>query len=414
MTHPSERIAGATSKHLAGKHVVLAVTGSIAAVRVVEIARELLRHGARVTPVMTRAACEILHPNALEFATGVAPVTKLTGQVEHVRDKECDLLLVAPATGNTISKMALGIDDTPVTTYFTALPDKSKCLVAPAMHESMWTSPFLEENLQRLSRAGVTILPPFFEEGKAKLPEPDVIVAHALRALSPGTLRGKRLLVINGSTVEPLDEMRVVTNKSTGRMGVALVEEAFRLGAHVEHWFGHGHVAHHESPAHVATKRFVTVADLLAMVEGTDLSRFDAVLMPAAISDYGPAASSGKIPSEGGDLTLRLSPLPKVVKALRERYHGALVAFKAESGIAEKALVEKARRSIAANRAAFVVANDLRSVGVDDTSVLLVDERDVRSVRGTKHEVAVAVLEKLARALPAQDAARPPGGPKLP
>lgn len=398
--HPSDAIRGSSSRLLEGRHVVLGVTGSISAVKSVELARELIRHGARVTPVMTREAEAILHPNALEFATGVAPVTRITGLVEHVRDMHADLLLVAPATGNTVSKMALGVDDTPVTTYFTALPDKSRCIVAPAMHDTMWDSPFLSENVERLRRAGVTVLDPVFEEGKAKLAEPVDVVEHVLRRLGPMTLRGRRVLVINGSTVEPLDEMRVISNKSTGRMGAALVEEAFRLGADVTHWFGHGHLD--RVPRLVPTRRFVTVADLLRLVDEELASgAFDAVLMPAAISDFGPAPQGGKIPSERERVTIELTALPKVVRRVREVFDGALVPFKAESGAAEKDLVERARLSVSRHRAAFVVANDLRGVGVSETSAFLVDERDVTPVRGLKHDVARAILDRLARALAA-------------
>ncbi len=398
--HPADRIRGSASRLLDGKRVVLGVTGSIAAVKAVELARELVRHGARVTAVMTREAQGILHPNALEFATGEPVVTGLTGQVEHVRDDGADLLLVAPATGNTVSKMALGIDDTPVTTYFTALADKSRAIVAPAMHDSMWGSPFLAENLDRLRRAGVAIVEPHFEEGKAKLADPEIVVEHVLRRLGPRSLAGRRVLVVNGSTIEPVDEMRVITNRSTGRMGAAIVEEAFRLGADVEHWFGHGHLDH--VPRHVPTRRFVTVRDLIGLVEAhVRPGAFDAVLMPAAISDFGPAPAVGKVSSDLERVTIELAPLPKVVRVVRERHDGALVPFKAESGVTEKELVERARASIERHRAAFVVANDLRAVAPDETSVLLVDARDVTPLAGPKREVARAILVRLAANLKA-------------
>ncbi|HLE96257.1 MAG TPA: bifunctional phosphopantothenoylcysteine decarboxylase/phosphopantothenate--cysteine ligase CoaBC [Candidatus Thermoplasmatota archaeon] len=392
--HPADRLRGSTSSHLAGKRIVLGVTGSIAAVKSVEVARELIRHGADVVPVMTRAATRILHPDALEFATGHAPVLELTGATEHVRDADADLLVVAPATGNTVAKLALGIDDTTVTTYFTARREKRRTIVAPAMHETMWESPPLQARLAELRAMGVTVLDPFFEEGKAKLPEPDAIVEHVLRALGPGTLAGKRVLVVNGSTLEPLDDMRVVTNRSSGRMGVALARGAWRLGADVEMWFGHGHVEH---PRHLPTRRFVTIADLQALAP--EAARFDAVLVPAAISDYGPARSEGKIPSEKGALELRLAPLPKFLVALRRHFRGVLVPFKAESGLPHAELVQRARRSLEANDAAFVVANDLGEVALDSTSALLVDRATAVPVSGTKDEVAAAVLARLAQEL---------------
>lgn len=396
--HPSDRIRGETSQLLAGKRIVLGVTGSIAAVKAVELARELIRHGAEVIPVMSPAATRILHPNALEFATGRKPVTELTGEVEHVRDLgrgvgKADLLLVAPCTGNTLAKIALGVDDSPVTTYASVGVATTPIVLAPAMHDSMYENPFLAARIAELKARGVTVLDPFLEEGKAKLPDPRVIVEHVLRALGGRRLAGKRVLVVTGSTIEALDEMRVVTNRSTGRTGIALAEAAFRMGAEVEVWFGHGHA---DVPEHLPLTRFVTVEDLLALAPRA--AEFDAILLPAAISDFGPAPAKGKIPSTEAP-RIRLAPLPKVVQELRRHARGALVPFKAESGVGEAELVRRARESFEANRAAFVVANDLRSVRVDATEVLLVDARAVEHVKGTKDDVARAILERLAREL---------------
>ncbi|MFA5860551.1 MAG: bifunctional phosphopantothenoylcysteine decarboxylase/phosphopantothenate--cysteine ligase CoaBC, partial [Candidatus Thermoplasmatota archaeon] len=284
--HPSGHIHGTSSRLLEGKTIVLGVTGSIAAVRSVELARDLLRHGARVVPVMTREAQRIIHPNALEFATGMKPITELTGAVEHVQmmgsgEGHAHLLLVAPCTANTLSKMALGIDDSPVTTFFSTGALKIPVLVAPAMHETMNEHPFLRENAEKLRKAGVHFVEPLKEEGKAKLAENDTIIEHALRLLGTQALRGKRVLVINGATWEPIDDMRVVGNRSSGRMGMALAREAWRAGADVEMWYAHGEAT---PLALVPTRRFGTVDELVRMVP--DAKHFDVVLVPAALSDY--------------------------------------------------------------------------------------------------------------------------------
>lgn len=394
--HPAERLRGTSSNLLDGKTIVLGVTGSIAAVRSVEVARELLRHGARIVPVMTREATRIVHPNALEFATGLKPITELTGQVEHVQftglgEGRADLLLVAPCTANTLSKMALGIDDSPVTTFFSTGMTRVPTLVAPAMHETMNESPFLRENVERLRKAGVRFVEPKMEEGKAKLQEPEVIAEHVMHLVGPRTLAGKRVLVVNGATQEPIDDMRVVSNRSTGEMGCALVREAFRHGAEVEHWFAHGEA---QPPTHVPTRRFSTVDDLLRMAP--DAARFDAVLVPAALSDYAPARRGGKVPSGAGDLDLKLAPLPKAIDELRKHVKGALVPFKAETG---GDITAKARATLARSGASFVVANDLGDVKPGRTRVTLVDAKDARPAEGTKDEVARAVLHRLAEAL---------------
>ncbi len=402
MMHPADAIRGTTSRLLSGRRIVLGVSGSIAAVKSIELARELIRHGADVIPVMTASAARIIHPNAIEFATGRAPVTSLTGDVEHVRElgrgsDKADLFLVAPCTGNTLAKIALGIDDSPVTTFASVGLATTPTLIAPAMHDTMFENTALQARIRELKAAGVHVMDPLFEEGKAKLADVDTIVEHVLRILGDNSLAGKRVLVVNGSTIEPLDEMRVMTNKSTGRTGAAIAREAWRMGADVEHWFGHGHV---DALPAVRTRRFVTVADLVAMAPET--AAFDAVLLPAAISDFGPAPVDGKLSSDAA-LTIHLAPLPKVVKAIRAHFDGVLVPFKAESGVEEKALVDRARGSVTANRAAFVVANDLRAVDVNATSVLMVDDRDVARLRGTKEEVARGILARVALALKAAD-----------
>ena len=398
MHRTAERLVGSTSTLLAGKTVVLCVTGSIGAVRTVELCRELLRHGARVVPVMSRDAQKILHPYALEFASGVKPVTEITGAVEHVGllgrgPGKADLLLVAPCTGNTLSKMALGIDDSVVTTFASTGLTTTPTLVCPAMHDSMYDNPFLVENVERLTRAGVHFLDPKLEEGKAKLAEPEDIAEHVLRLLGPGTLRGRRVLVVNGATQEPIDAMRVVSNRSTGRTGAVLAREAFRLGADVEHWFGHGET---ELPR-VPTRRFSTVADLMALAP--EAKGFDAVLVPAALGDFGPAPVMGKIPSDGEGLDLHLRPLPKVIHELRKRHAGLLVTFKAESAVTDEALVAKARRSMSKSGSDLVVANRLEDVEPDAHRALLVDAHHVHPAQGTKRDLAHAVLSRVAEAL---------------
>lgn len=397
--HPADRLRGTASSLLAGRTIVLGVTGSIAAVRTVELARELVRHGARVVPVMTRDAQKIVHPYALEFATGVRTITQITGQVEHATlmgrgEGKADLLLVAPATGNTISKIALGIDDSPVTTFAATAVAANPVMIAPAMHDTMYGNPVLVANLAKLRTMGVEVLDVLAEESKAKMLEPEAIVEHVLRRLGPRTLAGKRILVVNGATQEPIDAMRVVSNRSSGRMGAALAREAWRLGADVEHWYGHGDLR--ELPR-TPTRRFSSLTDLLALAPHA--KGFHAVLLPAAISDFAPDPAKGKLPSEAAVPTLELRSLPKFVVELRKHTEAALVPFKAEAGVDDAQLVEKARRSQAKSGARFVVANLLDHVGRDQTRALLVDASRAVPLEGSKDEVARGILARLAEEL---------------
>jgi phosphopantothenoylcysteine decarboxylase/phosphopantothenate--cysteine ligase len=238
----------------------------------------------------------------------------------------------------------------------------------------------------------VRFVEPTVAEGKAKLAEPETIVEHVLRLLGPRSLEGKRVLVIAGATQEPIDDMRVVSNRSSGATGVALAREAWRAGADAELWAAHVEVA---LPDHVPTKRFGSVEDLLALAP--QAKGFDAVLVPAALSDYAPEPREGKVPSDRGDLTLRLKALPKALDELRKHAAGVLVPFKAEARVTEVELVERARASLRKRGAPFVVANLLSQVSAERARVLLVDERSATPVEGTKDEVARAVVERLAR-----------------
>lgn len=397
--HPSRAIQGNRSDRLAGKRLALAVTGSIAAVETVKLARELIRHGAEVVPFMSTAATEILHPNALEWATGNDPITRLTGQVEHLMaaDGRLDGVVLAPATANTLAKAALAIDDTPVTSLVSTSLGQVPVIIAPAMHEQMIDNPTTSQHLDELEARGAEIVMPTVEEDEAKLAPFEVIVEHVIRELGPRSLAGKRVLVVNGSTIEPMDQMRVVTNKSTGRTGAALAREAFRLGADVTLWLGHHHAG---TPEHLPTRRFVTVQDLIDM--SPQAAGFDWVLVPAAISDFRSKVADGKISSKG-EHSLDLVPTEKVLPRLREALgsveDGALIAFKAEADITEDQLLEKAGRFRKENQAQAVVANRLEQVDVDQTTLHLVVENGTHTFSGDKETVARELLAAMAQAL---------------
>jgi phosphopantothenoylcysteine decarboxylase/phosphopantothenate--cysteine ligase len=397
--HPSRAIASTTSTHLEGTRIALAVTGSIAAVQTVKLARELIRHGAEVVPYATEAALDLIQPAALEWATGHEPVTELTGQVEHLAGATggVDAVLVAPATANTVAKTALAVDDTPVTSLAGASLGNVPVLVAPAMHDEMADREATREHLATLEDEGARIVDPMHEEGEAKMAPIEAIVEHVLAELGPAPLAGDRVLVLAGSTVEDIDAMRVVTNKSTGRTGAALAREAARLGAEVTLWFGHGHT---ELPPTVEVERFVTVEDLVD--RAPDAGDHDWVLVPAAISDFKGATAEGKR-SSGSEQTLDLVPTPKVLPHLREvldEHGGRLVAFKAEAGEDEDALVDEATRFAKQNRADAVVANRLEDVDVDRTRVHLVRESaPAEAFEGSKQAVARDLLERLAEVL---------------
>lgn len=391
MIHPSQEIFCQKSTKLRGKTIVMAITGSIAAVECFATIRELIRHGADVYPVLTPAATKLVAPDALEFASGHKPVTELSGATEHVamvgNPMSADLFLVYPATANTVSKIANGIDDTPVTSMAAvALGSGIPVAMAPAMHEAMYTNPAVKANMERLESWGVKFIGPSTDGVRAKVASRDEVISTVFRMLSRNYFSGRRLLVIGGRSEEPIDSMRIITNRSTGLMAVALAKRAFERGAEVELWMGGSSV---DLPDFIPTRRFSTVSELVGMVEGLD---HDIVFVPAALADFTPREfTPGKIPSNEG-FELELDPVPKVLPIIRSKCP-RVIGFKAESGLTEEGLIAKARSRLEQYDLSAVVANDIDDAGRTTSSAILVTADDYRNITGTKDEVSDAILD---------------------
>jgi phosphopantothenoylcysteine decarboxylase/phosphopantothenate--cysteine ligase len=385
-----------SSKTLDGKTIVLGITGSIAAVRCVELARELRRCGADVHAVMSREAQKIIHPEAMKYATGHPVITELTGYVEHVEfcgiGGKADMLLIAPCTANTIGKLAHGIDDTTVTTFATtAFGSGVPMLVVPAMHESMYDHPVVIENIGKLTGLGVEFVNPVMEEGAAKIASSDEIVLHAERMLGGRKLAGKRILITGGATAEPVDPIRILTNRASGKTGVELAREAFRRGADV--------TLIHPGRAGIQGMcefNVESAADMTATVLAELENGYDVLISAAAISDFTLLPAAGKIKS-GQEVTLTLKPAPKLLAGVRLKFPDLrIVGFKAETGVSEAELIKRARESLDSYNLSMVVANDVSAggMGTDDNDVFIIDGA-VKRVTGTKAEIAKAILDKI-------------------
>lgn len=360
MLHHVKLIHATKSKKLLGKKIVLAIPGSIAAVECVKLARELIRHGAEVYAVMSENAQKIIHPYAMEFATGNKVVTEITGFIEHVElcgehENKADLVLVCPATANTISKIACGIDDTPVTTVVTTAFAHTPIMIAPAMHSTMYEHPVIRENIEKLKKLGVEFIGPKFEEGKAKVASIDEIVYRVIKKLHKKDLAGKRVLITAGATKEYIDPIRFITNKSSGKMGVALAEEAEFRGAEVTL------IKTKESvPSFVESQIEVeTVEEMLEAIENELKSKkYDVVILAAAVSDFTPKEKAEKKIKSGQTLILELVPTPKIIKRVKEIASEVfLVGFKAEYGISKEELIEQAKKQIEKAKSDVVIAN---------------------------------------------------------
>ena len=382
---------------LDGVNVALGVSGSIAAVKTVELAHELRRQGAEVRAVMTDAARGIVHPWALEFATDSPVVTEITGAVEHVElcgyDGWADVLLVAPATANTVGKVASAVDDTPVTTCATtALGAGVPVVVAPAMHAPMYDHPGVLEAIETLESWGVDFVDPRLEEGKAKIADEEAIVVETARAAGDRPLEDEHVVVTSGATSEAIDPVRVITNRASGRTGRAVAKACYARGADV--------TLVHDGPE-------VSHADVLAVESAAEMLEAvlsvaddaDALVSAAAIGDYTVETAPEKIRS-GQDLTLELEQTPKLIDAVRSEHPDlVVVGFKVETSGDDEAMVERAREILERAGLAFVVANDAGVMGEETTRVLVVREETTRKFRGSKTDVGGLVAEELAAEL---------------
>jgi len=391
--HPSEELRGSKGSDLSGKKIVLGVTGSIAAVECVKLVRELIREGAEVYCVISDWGSKIIHPNSLEFASGNEVITELTGQVEHVSHcgnipDKADLFLVAPATANTISKIAKGIDDTPVTTFATTCVGSDiPIMVVPAMHQTMYDHPIVMDNLEELQeKLDVTVVGPKIEEGAAKVADKDQIVDSVIRELNNG-LEGKKITVITGRTIEPIDSMRVLTNKASGKSGLELAKKAYRRGADVELWYSD---VKGKIPDWIPNRTFETLEELLKMssnLKGT-------VIVPAALSDFSPEHKENEKISSSEPLNLQLNPAPKFIDRIRENVE-FLVAYKAED--TRERAVKKAEQMVEEGRADMVIANSLEEVELEKNRIYITGENVW--VEGSKRKIAERIMDILVEEL---------------
>lgn len=378
-----------TVQTLTGREIVIGVTGSIAAVETVKLVHALRRKGASVQPVMSEAAQGIIHPDALTYASGRQVITRLSGLVEHVTHcgdgGSASLLLIAPCTANTLGKIACGIDDTPVTTFATtALGSGIPVLIVPAMHHSMYRHPAVVTNIETLASWGVGVVGPRIEEEKAKIADIDEIVLRCERAILGQPLAGKTVLITGGACREPVDDVRVLTTRSSGRMGQELALEAYRLGANVT-------LVHNGLLPCVENVTAETAEEMRAAV-GKYLKKGnpDLYISAAAISDFAPKKVDGKIAS-GKPVTLALSPLPKLIDRALGYAGTRVVAFKiGRTPLPEaKALLDRG--------AWMVVTNTPESMGTSTGSyrILAGKAKTGIPVSGTKEEIAARIWQEI-------------------
>ncbi len=401
--HPSLDIVDSHGTELSGKKIVLCVAGSVAAYKAIELARLLMRHGADVRCVLSGAASRLVRAEYFRWATGNEVVTKLTGKLEHISLADygkSDLVIVYPATANTLGKLANGIDDTPVSTVLTvAFGSGIPILMCLAMHASMYGNAAVRRNMGFLG-GKMEFLSPRLIEGKAKAPEPEDVLEKIMGRLGGSSvLRGKRVLMTAGPTVEFIDPIRVVTNLSTGRTGVLLARRLMDAGAKVTLVYGPGS---EDAPAGARHIPIQTGGEMARAVTKEMRKKIDIVIMAAAVSDYTiRGAGRKKIPS-GKDLTIRLERTPKIINGIKKMQGGVfLVGFKAETNVGRKGLEAAARKKMRESGADIIVANDVGSArylkNPGSNEVVVVGSRTKWSGWKKKEDIAQFIMGEIER-----------------
>jgi phosphopantothenoylcysteine decarboxylase/phosphopantothenate--cysteine ligase len=398
-----------TASVLRGRRILLGVTGGVAAYKAVILTRMLRSHGASVRVVMTRSAQRFVGPDTFAALSEHRVYTDLweePGVVLHVRlAHEADLALVAPATANVLAKLAQGIADDLLTS--TLLEATCPLVVAPAMHSGMWENPATQANVIALAERGVHLVGPVSgplaagDEGMGRMSEPQDILAAVQDVLATaGDLAGRRVVVTAGPTWEPIDPVRFLGNRSTGKMGFAVAAEAFARGADVTLVVGPGTVEPPDGPRllRVTTAREMRDA-VIVEAEGAD-----AVVMAAAVADFRPTATAdAKLKKEAGPPRIELVPTQDILAELAAaKGDRVLVGFAAETQDVERTGRDKLERK----GVDLLVANEVGREGTgfgSDTNraaIITLDGTDEPLREWDKHELASAICDRLAKLLP--------------
>lgn len=395
-----------------GKTLALCVTGSVAAYKAALVARSWLGRGGAVVPVMTRAAKQFLGPATLAGICGEAVRDDMwdpahPGEIHVDLAARADVIGIVPATADTLARLAQGRADDLVTAL--ALCAKCPIVAAPAMHPRMWEHPATQRNVADLAEHGrVTLVGPVFgpvasgDTGLGRMAEPEAVVAALEAALAPKDLAGRHVLVTAGPTLEDLDPVRFLGNRSSGKMGFAIAARAEARGARVTLVAGPVSVPAPAGARLVAARSAHEMRAAIWEAAGLDLGKVDAVIMAAAVADYRPRAfSESKIKKSGDAVTIELVKNPDLLAELGAAREGkkrpVLVGFAMETAQGGE-LEALGKAKLAQKKVDLVVANEARTAFAgDDNAVALVSAGGVERVpRASKSDVADRILDRVA------------------
>ena len=390
---------------LKGRHIVLGVSGSIAAYKIASLASMLMKKQADVTVIMTQNATNFINPITFESLTGNKCLVDTFDRnfqfnVEHVAlAKLADVFLAAPASANVIAKAAHGIADDMLTT--TLLACQCPKIFAPAMNTRMYQNPIVRDNIEKLKDYGMEVITPALgylacgDTGEGKMPEPEVLFEAIVRALTPKDLAGKKVLVTAGPTQEKLDPVRYISNHSTGKMGYAVAAAAVRRGADVTLVSGRVELA---PPMGVQMVPVVSAADMAQAVKAV-ASEQDIIVKAAAVADYRPRRTADeKLKKKDEELSVELERTEDILAWLgaHRREGQILCGFSMET----EHLLENSRAKLEKKKIDMIVANNLKQKGAGfgtDTNVvtLLTKEEAEELPLLSKEEVADRLLDRL-------------------
>ena len=395
---------------LSGRTIVLCVTGGIAAYKAVELARLCVKAGAKVLPVMTRSAKHFIGPLTLSGICGESVAEDMwdasfAGELHVSLSERADVVAIVPATADVLARLASGRADDLVVAL--ALCAKGPVLAAPAMHPRMWDHPATQMNVAELANhKRVVLVGPVAgevasgESGMGRMAEPSAIFAAIVSALAPRDLVGVRIVVTAGPTVEDIDPVRYLGNRSSGKMGFAVAERAAARGAEVVLVAGPVTLATPHGVKRVDVRGAVAMRGALWQATGVDLARADALIMAAAVADYRAAeVSASKVKKLGERATIDLVRNPDLLAEIGEARAGkrpVLVGFAVETD-SGAGLVAYAKQKLVAKKVDFIVANDASDAfGRDDNRACVVAQDKVDTLpQMSKHALADIILDRV-------------------
>jgi len=424
--HPSKDIKCTLGNELIGKRIVICVTASVACYKAIDLIRIMIRHGAEVSVVISKAVEKFMNKEYFLWASGNPVISELSGDLEHVRlanYETSDVIIVYPCTANTIGKFANGIDDTPVTSVLSiALGAGVPIMIAPAMHDAMYRNMIIKQNIQYLKDIGVVFMSPILEEDKAKVATVESVYLRSIGLVKNqisksgkkdviandhidwffckcsidnslslnhqqmrSFMKNRKILISAGSTVEHIDPIRVISNTSSGKMGYSLLKKAIDFGLDVTVVKGSTMIdleyAKLKDQFSFKLIEARTAKQMLDSIVGELSSKpYDIIILAAAVCDFKPEFYSGdKITTGSGSFVIRLVPTGKIVdqvKCIQRKTF--LVAFKAEYHVSDQMLLERSYQKLLDSDADMIIANDVSTegayIGSDSNKILIVDK----------------------------------------